>query len=61
LTSGYEIVGSYYLRANNFGGGAQPNTFTAILYPGGPPQTTTMPVVRQRFAAARASFDRLDQ
>lgn len=35
--------------------------FLAILWPGGPVQTTTMPVVRRRFATARASFDLLDQ
>jgi hypothetical protein len=35
--------------------------FLAILWPGGPTQTTTMPVVRRRFAAARAFFDLLDQ
>ncbi len=35
--------------------------FLAILWPGGPVQTTTMPVVRRRLAAARASFDLLDQ
>ncbi len=34
--------------------------FLAILWPGGPVQTTTMTVVRRRFAAARSSFDLLD-
>ncbi len=45
----------------NFGGGAQPNTFQAILQPSGPVQTTTMLVVRRYLAGARSAFDLLDQ
>ncbi len=55
-----QMVADAQTGITNFGGGAQPNIFMAILQPGGPSQTTTMPVVRRRFAAARASFDLLD-
>lgn len=59
-TTATQMIADQQTGVTNFGGGANPNTFSAILSPGAAAQTTTMPVVRGRLAAARARFDLLD-